>query len=370
MIHPATSSYTLAQRLRERIKCEGPITFRDWMDAALYDEQDGYYRRNDRQRWGREGDYRTSPERSTLFAATFARYFAKLFEELNSPPAWTIVELGAGDGRFARGVLATLQTNSPEVFAATRYVIDEPGGDAHLREQLHPFADRVRFEPLNDSDPINSGIVFSNELLDAFPVHRVTVTNGRLRELYVKVAGDERFEWAPGPLSSPAIEDHLSASGIKLEEGQIADVNLEITAWLQRVADRLANGYLVTVDYGAEATELYDSLEKPEGTLRGFYRHQLVDDALARPGERDITSTIDWTLVKRAGQELGLETVDFERQDRFLLAAGLLEELELQTAGASSDSKRVTLRTMAREMVLPNGMAASFQVLVQRKGMK
>src|SRR5882762_6795651 len=122
-------SYTsaLAQRLRERIRREGPITFCDWMRMALYDEDEGYYCRTDRQKWGRAGDYRTSPERSSLFAATFARYFAQLHDQLGSPPEWTMLEMGAGDGRFASGVLQTLQSTFPSVFSATRYFLDEAG---------------------------------------------------------------------------------------------------------------------------------------------------------------------------------------------------------------------------------------------------
>src|SRR5919202_4738783 len=100
---PLSAEKPLAERLRERIGREGAMTFRDWMAAALYDERDGYYRRSDLKRWGREGDYRTSPERSPLFAATFALYFAKLYEEIGAPREWTIFESGAGEGHFARG---------------------------------------------------------------------------------------------------------------------------------------------------------------------------------------------------------------------------------------------------------------------------
>ncbi|MDX6612709.1 MAG: hypothetical protein QOD75_1895 [Blastocatellia bacterium] len=337
------------------------------MDAALYDEEWGYYRRTDLRHWGREGDYRTSPERSTLFAATFARYFVKLYAELDSPAAWTILEAGAGDGSFACGVLETLQTGYSEVFAATRYIIDERRSDSRLAPQLSSFADRVEFKSLDDGDQINAGIIFSNELLDAFPVHRVTVINGQLLELYVDVAVDGGFKWTTGLLSNPAIEEYLAASEVALEEGQIADVNLEISKWLQSVASKLTKFYLVTVDYGAEASELFDSSLRPEGSLRAFHRHQLVDEVLARPGDQDLTSTIDWSLVKRAGRELGLETVDFKRQDRFLLEAGLLDALELQIQRAEGDAERLRLSTAAREMILPNGMAASFQVLVQKK---
>src|SRR5580765_6399266 len=116
---------TLADRLCDRIRRDGPITFHDWMQAALYDEPDGYYCRADRINQGRAGDYRTAPETSPLFAATFANYFAKWFADLGFPRAWTIFEAGAGGGEFAFGILNTVRAHYPEVFAATSYVIDE-----------------------------------------------------------------------------------------------------------------------------------------------------------------------------------------------------------------------------------------------------
>lgn len=99
----------LAARLRARIRESGPISFRDWMEAALYDRRDGYYQREDLTRWGRSGDYRTGPERSTLFAATFAGYFADFYRRLGSPESFTIYEAGAGAGHFALGVLDALR---------------------------------------------------------------------------------------------------------------------------------------------------------------------------------------------------------------------------------------------------------------------
>src|SRR5260370_36946882 len=141
---------TLAAFLSARIRRDGPITFRDWMEAALYHPTEGYYCRRDRKRWGREGDYRTSPERSDLFAATFACYFVTLYEKLNSPPDWTIVEMDAGDGRFARGVMQTLQNSFQRVFASTTYVIDETSTDSRNRagKQVASFGNQVRFETL------------------------------------------------------------------------------------------------------------------------------------------------------------------------------------------------------------------------------
>src|SRR3954447_19993144 len=190
----------LPSRLRQRIERDGPISFRDWMHAALYDEHGGYYC-TQRLRQGRAGDYRTAPETSPLFAATFARYFAKLFVELGSPARLTIVEAGAGSGAFAHGVLSSLKLKWREVFEATAYIIVELGIASRERcvTRLAEFSDRVTVTtPIGSEGRLPNQsffagktiaapahIVFSNELIDAFPVHRVTVRNGKLRELGV-----------------------------------------------------------------------------------------------------------------------------------------------------------------------------------------
>src|SRR5439155_20420231 len=134
---------TLADRLRERISLAGPMTFHDWMEAALYDEREGYYCRPGKIRQGRGGDYRTAPERSPLFAATFAHYFMKSYFDLGAPKEWWIVEVGGGAGDFARGILSALQSKCPEVFAATRYLIDEaiPDARAKIKAKRQEFND-------------------------------------------------------------------------------------------------------------------------------------------------------------------------------------------------------------------------------------
>jgi SAM-dependent MidA family methyltransferase len=330
------------------------------MKAALYDPNGGYYRRADRKRWGREGDYRTSPERSELFAATFARYFVSLVEH-----DLTIVECGAGDGSFAYGVLRTLRDQFPSRFATTQYVVYELSDDARRRAQkrLSEFGDRVQF--CSDWDHVEgwSGICFSNELLDAFPVHRVICSDEGLSELYVSVDSDGAFVWSTGPLSTP----RLAQYSIELAPGQIIEINLAIDDWLREVSAKVDNGFLITVDYGAEAAELYDPALRPEGTLRGFSRHGFVDDLLAAPGEYDLTSSVNWTQVKTAGEKLGWKVIEFTSQDKFLLNAGLLDQLQYQLDHAGTEAEKASLTTGAREMILPGGMASSFQVLVQKR---
>jgi len=336
------------------------------MKAALYDPDGGYYQRPDRARWGREGDYRTSPERSELFAATFARYFARLHDELKD---FTIVECGAGDGTFAAGVLATLRDQFPHAFSDARYVVYELSDAARARaqEKLFEFRDRVQFCSDLASLPATSGICFSNELLDAFPVHRLAQSDKGVSELYVTAAPDGRFSWTEGPLSTPRLAEFCSAYSLELSVGQTIEVNLGIDDWFTRIAKKLEQGFVITVDYGAEAAELYDPTLRLQGTLRGFSRHAFVDDLLVAPGDNDLTSTINWTQVKTVGARLGFEVVNFTSQDEFLLNNGLLNQLEYRLSKTESEAEKLSLTTSAREMILPGGMASSFQVLVQKR---
>lgn len=363
-------TFSLSERLRERIRRNGPITFHDWMEAALYDPQEGYYRQANRERWGREGDYRTSPEMSVLFAGTFAGYVARLYDVASSPPTWTIVESGAGAGHFAEVILETLESRFPHVFSATHYVLDETSSEsgALAANRLAKFGSRVKFGKLSDLEELSNGIIFANELIDSFPVHRVTMRDGKLREFFVAVSDSGAFEWKIGRTSTSDIVNYFKRVDIQLVEGQIAEVNLQVEGWLRNACERLRRGYLIMVDYGLEATELFNSLEAQQGRLRGYYRHGHVSNILANPGEHDITTTVDWTFVKCLASDLALRCIEFERQDRFLLDAGLLEDLEARVSEVRNQAEETRLRTTARAMILPDGMAASFQVLVLQKG--
>ena len=152
-----------------------------------------------------------------------------------------------------------------------------------------------------------------------------------------------------------------------LGEGQLAEVNLEAEEWVARAASFGGVGFAVTVDYGDDARALVNAPHRRDGTLRAFGGHSLVEDLLANPGAQDLTTTINWTQVVAAGERAGLKTVALERLDAFLLSAGVVEQLERESALARDEAERSALRLGARELILPNGMAASFQVLVQKK---
>lgn len=371
MIDSVSGTASLSQRLRERIERNGPITFRDWMNSALYDPDGGYYCRADRNPWGRDGDYRTSPELTSLFAATFASYFARLYEVLGSPAAWHIAESGAGAGYFAYDLLTNLRANFSEVSGATSYLIDETSAHSRalIRERLRPFLHSVKFADLQEVS-LAAGIVFANELFDAFPVHRVVKRGAEYREFYVTLDAAGDFQWLEGDLSSALptrLNAYLSAAGAEPVEGVVIEVNLEIEKWFLQISATLRKGFLILVDYGAAADRLFSARAQPDGTLRGFRQHKFVPNVLANPGEHDLTATVNWTVVKTIAAGLGFEVIEFARQDEFLLANGLLDQLQSQSAQTTSEAERLKLSSAAREMILPDGMASHFQIMVLKR---
>jgi SAM-dependent MidA family methyltransferase len=363
-----TDNPSLAERLRQRIEREGPITFRDWMQAALYDSPDGYYRRQ-QIRQGRAGDYRTAPETSPLFGAVFAHYFMKSYFDFGAPDEFTIIEPGAGAGDFARAVLMTLQREFPQVFNATHYIIDEISDDARSQAltKLGEFKDRIQFQSVSEIEsPLRHALIFSNELLDAFSVNRVIGRNGKIRELRVGLNDEDEFIWIEGELGAD-VGEYCQRIQLDLAEGQIYEVNLTTEEFISRAAQVIGEGLLITVDYGADRHMLLEDPNRFEGTLRAFHKHRFVDDLLARPGEHDLTTTVDWTQIQEAGARYRFETLRLQRLDEFLLSEGAPDALFSMGNQLRDPVELFNFNAAARELIMPSGMAASFQVLVQRK---
>jgi len=363
-VHRETTE--LERRLIERINREGPLTFRDFMHAVLYDPELGYYN-TERLKIGPQGDFYTSSNVHPAFGALLARAFAELWSPSIEP--LTIVEVGGGTGQLAVDVLSALRDEHPAIFEHLKYIAVDasPAMRTRQREKLTDFEDHVYWCDLQDLEraPIN-GIVFSNEFVDALPVHRVRKVGGTLEELYVeRSTSGTSLALAWNKPSTKKIPEYVDRNGVPLRQGQIVEINLDAVDWLSRLAAALKEGFLITIDYG-DIAELLQGPDRESGTLRSFYRHHLIDSPLDRVGEQDLTASVNFTALIKYGRDLGFETVSYERQVAFLLRMGLIERIAGRDESESfaADLKD---RLALKNLFVPGGISDNFRVLIQSK---
>ena len=353
-------SSALTTILRERIARAGPMPFRDFMDAALYHPQHGYYA-SGRARIGRGGDFFTSVSIGPLFGALLARQFAEMWTLLGGPAEFAIVEQGAHRGEFARDVLTALKVNAPACFAATRYRIIEPSENlrAVQTETLREFT--VQWFPTLDALPAFTGVHFSNELLDAFPVHAVVWDGAGWRETHVRFE-DGRFTFTDlAVMSGPLIA--ALAQLPPVPEGYRTEINLAALEWIDALAAKLTRGFALVIDYGFSRAEYYRP-ERTAGTLTGYAQHRRVDDLLAAPGETDLTAHVDFTALAGRACDAGLRVAGFTDQHHFIVALGALH---FPATIPDSPANQRDLRAF-KTLMHPQMLGRSFQVLAMEKG--
>ncbi|MDE2765361.1 MAG: SAM-dependent methyltransferase [Chloroflexota bacterium] len=294
---------------RRRIADRGRITFAEFMAVALYWPNGGYYA-SARNPLGASGDFYTSPHVHPLFGALLARQAEQAWRLLGSPPGFAVVEAGAGDGRLAADVLAALPT--------LRY----------LGVDLRPPPARAfgLAWALSAGLPVRGlhGVVLTNELLDAMPVHRVTMQDGALREVYAAAGAGGALTADLGPLSSPALAARLDALGVRLGQGQTAEVNLALGDWLRSLATSLERGWALLIDYGHEARDYY-APSRARGTLRCYYQHTVSADPFRLVGRQDMGAHVELTTLKREAADAGLALAGDVSQAEFLRNLGLAE---------------------------------------------
>jgi SAM-dependent MidA family methyltransferase len=346
--------------IRDRVRQAGSISFREFMELALYHPRHGYYRTHDP-----ELDYQTSPQVHPVFGAAIGRALAAMWRALGRPPRFDVFEDGAGAGELAAGVLAWARDADASFFGALRYTARDPSG--RLRDLpaalagagLPVDAARAVEEPPEAAE----GCVLANELLDSLPVHRVVLRQGELRELRVALEG-ERFVDAEAP-APPEVLDYFRQAGVFPAEGCEAEVNLEAPRWLGRAASWLGRGYLLTLDYGYLASELYSAARR-RGTLLTFRRHAPGDDAYADPGGRDMTASVDFSALFRAGATAGLQPVLFTSQADFLAQLGIRSEAARRPHPGEDLSAFYALRRSVQELTSPSGLGR-IRVLLMAK---
>jgi SAM-dependent MidA family methyltransferase len=314
-------------------------------------------------------DYYTSADVHPIFGRLLARQFAEMWEQLGRPAEFTLVEVGAGTGRLAGHVLDFSQKQLPEFYLSLRYVAVErsPGRTEQIRNSLQRFIEEGKCQAsIEIPESISVGCLFSNELVDALPVHRVLQQRGKLQEIFVTHDG-KKFSEVLASLSTQAIPEYFATQKIALQDGQHAEAALEACDWIGEIARRLVRGFVLTIDYGHEASDLFDA-HHMSGTVLAYANHQNNEEFYAAPGEQDLTAHVNFSALQLWGQRHGLEPLGLVSQTAFLLALGQENEFADLYDQNMDETSRVRARLQLKTLIYPEGMGERFQILVQHKG--
>ena len=359
-------STPLAQLLAERVRASGPISFAEFMRECLYHPEFGYYSKAEARRFA---DYYTSVDVHPIFGRLLARQLAEMWELMGRPSEFFAVEAGAGVGRLAAQILDFSARELPDFYGVLTYFAVEKSSARRERQKetiAAHLANGKATSAVELPNDVDAGCILSNELLDAFPVHRVCLEGGSLREIHVAFDGRKLIEEL-GPLTSPEIENYFREQRIELREGQQAEVNLEAREWIRNAGRKLGRGFVLTVDYGHEAAELYNERHM-RGTLLAYSAHHAAENFLERPGEQDLTAHVNFTALDLWGQCEGLARTGCVSQMAFLVALGLGNEFaDLYDAGAG-EVERIRARLKLKTLINAEGMGERFQVFIQHKG--
>jgi len=361
-----TENEALKDIIVERCVRNEGISFRDFMELALYHPQHGYYC-SPGPKMGKAGDYLTSPEVSPIFAAMVGRQLRQMWEAMGFPDRFEIVEAGAGSGAFVRDLLVWARRNAAEFYSALVYRIVERSEElvAHQRRALRGMTEKVSWDVNLPPDTVN-GCIFSNELLDSLPIHRIFRKEGALLEVFVVWDGNSLREELRLP-SNRDCEEYFERLAQLPGEGCYAEVNLEAPRWLGQAAAALEKGFLLTFDYGHEATDLFASWRK-EGTLLCFYRHTTNSDPFAHLGLQDMTSHVDFSTLARSATDAGLDALGLVSQADFLSNLGIADALRPFGEASLSAEEYIARRGAVAALIDPLGLGR-IKVMGHSKGL-
>jgi SAM-dependent MidA family methyltransferase len=361
----------LVAAIASEIGRHGPIPFVRFMELTLYHPQFGYYMRPPdpgTERIGWNGDFYTSSDVHSILGEALARQAAQIDALLGSPDPFTIVEMGPGKGLLANHLLTHCQEFSTSLGQRLRYVLVEcsPAMREVQKGQLRPWLKSAcTVSWLEDLDSLAAdsitGLMLSNELPDAFPVHRVQKVDHALKEIFVDVRDGRFVECFLDP-STPEIEDYFRRLHLELSDGYRTEVNLRAPRWMRQVADSLHRGVVITIDYGHSADDLYGP-ERSKGTLLCYSSQMASEDSFVRVGLQDMTAHVDFTTLATVGEEAGLSVTGFTNQMSFLMGLGVEDMLARLTP--ESPEFRAALH-----LLKPEGMGRTFKILVQHKGLE
>ncbi len=351
----------LEQKIIEKIKEEGPITFKTFMEMALYETGLGYYA-SEKTEIGRGGDFYTSQHLHHAFGTMIGKQLEEMWETMERPADFCAVEPGAGAALMCKDIMNFLDTR--DIFNSFTYTIVEPNPFMQHKQKklLEGYLDKVKWATsLNGLGNIK-GCILSNELLDAFPVHLIGMDD-ELREIYITV-DNENITEINGPLSTTALAAYLNEFSIELPEGYRTEINLRIKDWLRSVNEVLTEGFILTIDYGHPASDYY-SEDRNRGTLLCYYKHQLNENPYQNIGEQDITAHINFSSVKKWGEEFGFKTLGFCQQGTYLVSLGIDEVINELYANSPDYLFEVA---RIKKLIFPGTIGETHKVMIQYKG--
>lgn len=350
--------------IRRRIGERGAITFAEFMELALFWRYGGYYLAGNPI--GHAGDFYTSPQVHPVFGAMLALQLYQMWQVLDQPNPFTVVEQGAGNGLLCRDVAVCARDLPAGFCRSLRYLCLERRAGWGVEATHRSTVQISRVTAAEFPFKHLLGCILSNEFLDSFPVHQVTMRQGVLQEVCVILNGED-LETCLGEPSTPALAARLGNLGIELKEGQTAEINLGLDGWTETVAASLEAGFVLSVDYGDTAAGIYSPERRYRGALTTYYRHMQTDDPLRHIGHQDITSQVDFTSAINAGHRVGLEPLGYLSQGQFLRNLGIDRiQRRLTSLGLvqrDADANRAGMLDLTRA-----GGLGEFKVLIQAKG--
>ena len=348
----------LSEIIMERIKSEGPLSFRNFMEMALYYPELGYYN-SKKDKIGANGDFYTSANLTAAFGAMIGRQIEEMWLNLEKKP-FTIVEYGAGTGLLCNDILDYLQHNIP-LYESLSYCIIEKSPYMQEIQKKHLLEKVSWYSSIKDISEIN-GCVLSNELVDNFSVHQV-VMEEQLMEVFVDYK--HHFLEVLKPAKKELI-DYFTELNVQLPIGFRTEVNLEAIDWMKKISHSLQKGYIITIDYGAASSELYN-MRRRCGTLLCYYKHCKNDNPYQFIGEQDITTHINFSALSHWGLEYGLECCGLVDQAQFLLDLGIKEYQNTVLANNPNNLALAMQESIINYRLLID-MGMKFKVLIQQKG--
>lgn len=346
------------------IQRSGAIPFRRFMELSLYHPVHGYYS-SGRARVGKEGDFFTSVSVGAIYGRLLSSVCREVWERLDRPTEFTIVEQGANDGRMAADILGAILTGDDEFSRAIRYVIVEPFAvnGQKQRECLESFTGVSWVDSL-EALPEFTGVHLSNELLDAFPVDSLR-WNGRAWEEECVASKNDNLVWSRRPITDPELAAAAARLPTGLAEGFRVEVNPGIRPWLTALHGKLRHGIVLTVDYGQAGEDRYEP-HRADGTLMAYRNHHRFNDPLPEPGERDITAQVDFTTLAAQARQTGFEILGYSDQHHFLIGAAEPWLRSLGDLTAKSDAARGDLRAL-QTLLNPGTMGRQFKAIALGK---